>query len=225
MNRKQVIVGLILVILIVSAVYVIILISQEPENNSSDPTPPVVTITAPAADSIVSDEVLIVTSVIDDESLHAAIYVDNELLSGTGAYLWNTELWTNGIHTIIANVTDGGGLTGSDSIQVIVNNYVSQLFFDGEIKIMAYNIEESGTNPDWLNVVKEENPDIMILVETGTWWQNSDLILRNSIDDLNDYFVDEAPYSGYCAQDITYSTSGEAILSRFPIIDFIQIGI
>jgi len=224
MNRKQVIVGLILIILIVSVVYVIILISQEPENNSTNPTPPVVTITAPAADSIVSDEVLIITSVVDEESLHAAIYVDNEILSNTGAYLWNTELWTNGVHTIIANVTNGGGLTGTDSIQVTVNNYVPHLFFDGEIKIMAYNIEESGTNPDWLNVVKEENPDIMILVETGTWWQNSDLILRNSIDDLNDYFVDEGPYSGYCAQDITYSTSGEAILSRFPIVDFIQIG-
>ncbi len=224
MNRRQVIVGLILVILIVSVVYVIILNSQEPNDNSSDPTPPVVTITAPAADSIVSDEVLITTTVIDDESLHANIYVDNDLLSSTGAYLWNTELWTNGVHTIKANVTDGGGLTDTDSIQVTVDNYVPQLFFDGEIKIMAYNIEYSGIDPDWLNVVKEENPDIMILVETGTWWENSDLILRNSIDNLNDYFVDEAPYTGYCAQNIGFPTSGEAILSRFPIVDFIQIG-
>lgn len=195
-------------------------------NNTAHPNlAPVVTITAPSADSTVSDYTQISTTVVDEDSLNARIYVDNERLSSTGAFLWNSKLWSNGLHTIIANVTDSGGLTGSDSIQVIVNNSIVQLSFDGELKIMAYNIEQSGIDPDWMNVVKEENADIMILVETGTWEDNSDLILRNSIEELNDYFVDEAPYSGYTAQSITYSTSGEAILSRFPILEFNQIGI
>lgn len=186
---------------------------------------PVVTITAPTADSTVSDNVLISTTVTDEDSLNARIYVDNELLSGTGTFLWNTELWSDGFHTIIANATDSGGLVGSNTIQVTVDNYVVIMNFTGTIKVMTYNIEDSGANPDWLNVVKEENPDIMILVETGFWDDNSDLILRNSIEDLNDYFVNEAPYNGYCAQNIAYSTSGEAILSRFPILVFNQIGI
>ncbi len=223
MNRKQVIVGLILIIFIVSVIYVIILISQEPANNSSDPTPPVVTITAPTDDAIVSDDVLITTTVIDEESLNANIYVDNELLSSTGSFLWNTSLWSNGIHTIIANATNTYGVTGSDSIQVSVYNYVPQLYFTGQIKVMAYNIEREGINPDWMEVVKEENPDIMILVETGRWWLNNDLTLRNSIDELNDYFIDEVPYSGYCAQGISYTSGGEAILSRYPITVFNQI--
>ncbi|MHA1289695.1 MAG: Ig-like domain-containing protein, partial [Candidatus Thorarchaeota archaeon] len=195
-------------------------------NNTAHPNiAPVVTITAPTAGSNVSDYTLISTNVVDEDSLNARIYVDNERLSSTGSFLWNTKLWSNGIHTIIANVTDSGGLTGSDSIQVTVDNYVAQLTFDGELKVMAYNIEQGGIDPDWMNVVKEENADIMILVETGTWDDNSDLILRDSIEELNDYFVDEAPYSGYTAQGISYSTSGEAILSRFPILEFNQIGI
>ena len=187
---------------------------------------PVVTITAPAADSTVAGDVAITTTVVDEDNLPARIYVDNELLSSTGVFLWNSKLWSNGIHTIIANVTDSGGLVGSDSIQVTVNNYIVSLNFSGELKVMTYNIEGSGANADWMNVVKEENPDIMILVETGYWDDNSDLILENSINELNDYFVNEneANYSGYCAQGISYSTSGEAILSRFPILDFIQIG-
>jgi len=183
---------------------------------------PVVTITAPAADAAVSDNVLITTTVVDEDTLDARIYVDDELMSSTGTFLWNTDFWSNGLHTIIANATDSGGLVGSDTIQVTVDNYVALLNFTGTIKVMTYNIEESGANPDWLNVVKEENPDIMILVETGLWDDNSDLILRNSIEDLNDYFINEAPY---CAQNIGFSTSGEAILSRFPILDFNQIPI
>ena len=184
---------------------------------------PVVTITAPASFATVTDDVLITATVVDEESLQADIYIDNAYMNGTGNYLWDAQLWTNGVHTIVANTTDSEGLIGSDLIVVNVNNYVLEQYFTYAIKIMAYNIKESGIDPDWLEVVKEENPDIMILVETGYWDDNNDLILKNSIDDLNAYFVNETPYTGYTAQDIRYSTSGEAILSRYPILDFIQI--
>ncbi|TFG30406.1 hypothetical protein EU527_14535 [Candidatus Thorarchaeota archaeon] len=186
---------------------------------------PIVTIDTPGQDEIVTGTVLISVSVDDEESLNPSIFIDNEYISGTGSFLWNTEFWSNDIHTISANVTDSGGLTGSDSIQVTVDNKVALLNFTGEFKVMTYNIEQSGINEDWKEVVKEENPDIMILVETGTWEDNNDLLLNEAIDELNDYFVDEVPYIGYCAQGVAYSTSGEAILSRFPILDFIQIPI
>jgi len=185
---------------------------------------PVVTITTPADFSTVFvDDVLITASVVDEESLQAKIYIDNVFVNDTGSYLWDPEFWSNGVHSIKANATDSEGITGSDLISVNVNNYVFDQYFESAIKIMAYNIQESGIDPDWLEVVKEENPDIMILVETGTWDDNNDLLLKNAIADLNAYFVGEVPYTGYCAQDIGYSTSGEAILSRFPIIDFTQI--
>ncbi|MGY5873040.1 MAG: lamin tail domain-containing protein, partial [Candidatus Thorarchaeota archaeon] len=142
---------------------------------------------------------------------------------------WDTKLETNGVHNIVCRARDNSSNWGEDSISVVIDNVVDNniplLNFTGTIKVMTYNIEESGANPDWMNVVKEENPDIMILVEVGTWDDSSDLVLRNSIEELNNYFVDEAPYSGEVTQGISYSTSGEAILSRFSILDFNQIGI
>ena len=184
---------------------------------------PVVTITAPAAFATVNDDVVVTATVVDEESIQADIYIDDVFVNDTGNYLWDAEFWTNGVHTIKANATDSEGLTGSALKTVNVNNFVFDQYFESAIKIMAYNIKESGIDPDWLEVVKEENPDIIILVETGYWDDNGDLILEQSIDDLNTYFVNETPYTGYTAQDIRYSTSGEAILSRFPILDFIQI--
>ena len=185
---------------------------------------PIVKITAPARfATLFNDDVLVTATADDEDSLDANIYIDNVLVNDSGSYLWNASLFTNGTHSIIANATDSHGLTGTDEITVCVNDYVFDQYFIHEIKIMAYNIEESGIDSDWMEVVKEENPDIMILVETGTWDDNNDQLLNNAIDTLNAYFVDEDPYTGYCAQGVTYSTSGEAILSRFPIVDFIQI--
>lgn len=186
---------------------------------------PVVTITAPVDFATVNDDVVVTATVVDEDSLQADIYIDNIFVNDTGSYFWDAEFWTNGVHTIVANATDSENLTGTDVATVVVNNYSWDMYFEHEIKIMAYNIEESGINPDWMEVVKEENPDIMILVETGYWDDNNDALLDDAIADLNTYFVDELPYEGYCAQGISYSTSGEAILSRFPILDFIQIPI
>ena len=185
---------------------------------------PVVTITSPQAFATVFHEDVLVTATVDDEeSLQANIYLDNTFMNDLGVYLWNASLLTNGLHTIIANATDSGGLTGTDLIQIFVNNYKFGGSFQHKIKIMSYNIEESGIKPDWMKVVEEENPDIMILIETGTWDDNNNQLLNSAINTFNAYFVNEDPYTGYCAQGITYSTSGEAILSRFPIVDFIQI--
>ncbi|MHA2214505.1 MAG: endonuclease/exonuclease/phosphatase family protein [Candidatus Hodarchaeales archaeon] len=96
------------------------------------------------------------------------------------------------------------------------------------IKILAYNIEESGIDPDWKEVIREENPDIMVLVETGNFddatndgFGRSDF--TSLITELNSYFPKENPYEAYTAQDIHYDTSGEAVFSRFPVLNFVQL--
>ena len=186
---------------------------------------PEVVISLPHDGSTVSGNVYISIQVDDEESLVPRIYIDSVSVFIAFLYLWDTTEYTNGVHTIHAEATDSFGLTGTDTIDVTVYNPTpgpSPTYTDA-IKIMAYNIEESGANPDWKDVMKEENPDIAILVETGTWDDNDDLILNSVVDEFNSYFVDEFPYVGYCAQSIVYSTSGEAILSRFPILSFDQI--
>ncbi|MFW9797736.1 MAG: lamin tail domain-containing protein [Candidatus Thorarchaeota archaeon] len=201
-------------------------IAVEVDNPVVHNNPPEVTITAPAESSIVSGSILIQVSVSDEESLTPTIYIDDVYMATDLSYLWDTTTASNGGHTILANVTDGGGLSDEDVILIIVDNTPPVVYnFTGEFKVMTYNIEQSGVNADWKEVVKEENPDIMILVETGTWDDSGNLLLNSAITEFNTYFTNEAPYEGYTAQGIGISTSGEAILSRFPILDFIQIGI
>jgi len=96
---------------------------------------------------------------------------------------------------------------------------------DRSIKVMTYNIEESGINPDWKQVVKEENPDIVAFVETGTWDDNNDLLLNQYCAEFNAYFTNEDPYNCVTTQGISYSTSGEAIMSRFPIVSTTQLAL
>ena len=95
-------------------------------------------------------------------------------------------------------------------------------------KVMTYNIKESGVNPDWKEVVKEENPNILVMIETGDWDEDSgdgfsSDDFDNLVDELNGYFSNEDPYIGYTTQGIPYSTSGETILSRYPVISTNQI--
>jgi len=96
------------------------------------------------------------------------------------------------------------------------------------IKILNYNIQESGIDPDWKEVVKEENPDIMILIETGDWDEaTNDGFGRSDftslVTELNSYFPEETPYEAFTAQNIPYDTSGEAIFSRYPVLNFVQL--
>ena len=99
-----------------------------------------------------------------------------------------------------------------------------------DFKILVYNIEASGIDPDWKEVVKEENADIFVAVETGDWddaggdgFDNTDF--NNLVTEFNNYFTDEDPYVGVTTQEIGSQYSGEAVLSRFPIISTTQIPI
>lgn len=70
-------------------------------------------------------------------------------MATANTYDWNTTVYTEGLHTIRAQVTDSGGLTDSDSIDVLVDNVESTTKpFSGTFKVMTYNIKESGINPE-----------------------------------------------------------------------------
>jgi len=194
-------------------------------DNSGGNSAPSVTITNPAEGSTVSGTVSITVSVNDEDALTPDIYIDGSFVTSASSYDWDTNGYTDGTHDIFAEATDTGGLTGSDTNTVTVDNSGSEEPITDAFKVMTYNIEASGVNEDWKQVVKEENPDILILVETGTWDDNGNQILNEVVNDFNSYFSDELPYAGYCAQEITYSTSGEAILSRYPVLEFNQIPI
>jgi hypothetical protein len=190
-----------------------------------DTTPPVVVITNPTAGGVVSGLVTITFTATDESPITAyEIYVDGVLRSQTQSYEWDTTTESNDLHSIQCRAKDRAKNWGEDTITVTVDNNGPDPC-NYAFKVMTYNIEASGTNDDWKQVVKEENPDILILVETGTWDDNGNYRLNAAVSEFNAYFVDEVPYVGYCAQDITYSTSGEAILSRYPVTNFNQIPI
>ncbi len=198
-------------------------ISVSVDNGDSNSAPRI-SLSSPHDGRVVSNTTTISVSVTDEENLIADIYIDDSYLITANTYDWNTTVYIEGLHTIRAQVTDSNGLTDSDSIEVLVDNVESTIKpFSGTFKVMTYNIEESGFNPDWKHVVWEENPDILILEETGAFDDNGNSTLDAIVNQFNAYFVNESPYVGYCAQWIYYYTSGEAILSRFPVVSFNQI--
>jgi len=198
-------------------------------NNSggTDTTPPNVTIISPIANSTVSGILTITMSANDANGISSyAIFIDDIHRSSTNSYSWNTTQELDGNHTILCKATDPYNNTGSNTISVTVNN--SDIYHDpSEIfKLMTFNIYKSGEDPaypDWKTVVKEENADIIMFIETGYWDDNSDEKLNQYLNEFNAYFSNEEPYMGYCTQGISLSTDGAAIMSRYPIVSYNQI--
>ncbi len=221
---KRRIIILILVILIIGLIVVAIYVNRPAP--IVDTTPPAVSITQPTDGATVSGLVTISFSATDDYTVVSyEIRIDKVLRANSSMYSWNTTLETNGPHSILCRAQDDSGNWGNASITVTVDNQepVPPPPNSHVLKIMSYNIEESGVNPDWKNVVEEEDPDILILIETGTWDDNGNSTLNQVVSEFNSYFTDEAHYVGYCTQGISFSTDGEAILSRYPIVEFNQI--
>ncbi|MCG3256807.1 MAG: lamin tail domain-containing protein, partial [Candidatus Heimdallarchaeota archaeon] len=133
-----------------------------------DVTSPLVNITSPAHGALVSRFVEITVNGTDENGIAAyEIYIDGILKSTQSTYNWDSRMVNNGSHTIMARCKDPANNIGEDNISVTVEN--NETISDSDlIKIMTYNIEY-GANPDWKQVVKEENPDIVIFVETGDW--------------------------------------------------------
>ncbi|MFW9834772.1 MAG: Ig-like domain-containing protein [Candidatus Thorarchaeota archaeon] len=229
MDYRKVIIGVFIAILLTSVIVVIFisLPRTPPTNgNNTDTTPPVIAITGPLDNAVVYGAEAITFTATDNSSIQRyEIYIDGVITAVGQSYNWNTILVSDGQHNITCRARDEHSNWGQDTINVIVNNTVTftSADFDPIFKAMTYNIQESGINPDWKEVVKEENPDILILVETGFWDDDGSKGLRNVVSEFNEYFVNEDPYDGFCAQGIAFSTSGEAVLSRFPVVYFRQI--
>ncbi len=144
--------------------------------NETDTIPPNVTIVSPIAGSTVLGTITINMDATDANGISSyAIYIDGILRSGAKSYSWDTTLESDGFHTILCQAIDPSDNTGSDTISVKVNN--SEINPPPTIfKLMTFNIRESGEDPDypdWKTVVKEENADIIMFIETGYWDDNS----------------------------------------------------
>ena len=93
----------------------------------------------------------------------------------------------------------------------------------GAVKVMTYNVREGGVNPAWKDVVRAENADIIVFVETSDWdTAKVDALL----DEFNEHFstglyappADRPPYVAHAEPDPP-PYGGTAIFSRYPILD------
>jgi endonuclease/exonuclease/phosphatase family metal-dependent hydrolase len=226
MDRMKVL-GLVIVGILVASIVVIVINlppAAPPENG--DTTPPVVTITGPSADAVVYGAEAITFSATDENGIpRAEIFIDGVLTAIGQSYNWDTLGVADGIHTITCRARDPSVNWANQTISVTVNNSIefSSPDFDPIFKVMTYNIQESGVHPDWIEVVKEENADIIMFVETGLWDDDGSADMLAAVEELNAYFSDEDPYEAFCTQGISFSTSGEAVFSRYPVLRVIQI--
>lgn len=223
MKSRTALIAIVLIVLIVSAfVFTYWLYNQEAPAPQTD-NPPQIVVSDPVANSVLSGVVQFNITVVDEESLVANVYIDAAFRATSNNYTWDTRLEPDGHHTIRVSAEDSSNQTDSKDFQVTTENVNESYSFTGVFKIMTYNIKESGRNDDWKKIIEQENPDVVILVETGLFDDTSNELLNAATSELNEYFVNETPYDSYCAQHIVYSTSGEAILSRIPIVSFTQL--
>ncbi|OLS20843.1 MAG: hypothetical protein HeimC2_35640 [Candidatus Heimdallarchaeota archaeon LC_2] len=178
---------------------------------------PSIILKSPRDNSVVKGTIMVdveVTDVFGVESVE--IYIDDSLKATEISYSWDTTTETEGQHEVKVVASDTNENVATLTHSVIVNqSHIPQL--DYTVKVMTYNIELSGRSPEWLDVMKEENPDIAILVETGIWDDDDQRLFKETIETLNNYFADEIEYTG--VMDLfERENTGKTILSRFPII-------
>ncbi|MGQ4872064.1 MAG: endonuclease/exonuclease/phosphatase family protein [Candidatus Thorarchaeota archaeon] len=186
---------------------------------------PIMELVTPRDGDTVSGVVNITFTATDESNITSyTIEIDLYVRANTNSFLWNTSLENNGRHRITCTATDAAGNTGYLTFKLTVSNdHPVPDNITEPIKIITYNIWESGRNAYWKQVVKDENPDIMVLVETGNFDDKDNALLNRIVYEFNTYFKDELPYQGKTAQKVYYATTGEAILSRYPIASFKQI--
>jgi hypothetical protein len=99
-----------------------------PPPPSSDTTPPTTSITSPTTGSTVSNTVSVTANASDNVGVdHVEFYVDGSLAttdtSSPYSYSWNTQLVTNGSHTLVSKAYDAAGNVGTSStITVTTSN-------------------------------------------------------------------------------------------------------
>lgn len=193
------------------------------------PTPPIVVFVSPTQGDICSEIFNIEVTIEDFETQNGEqysfeIYINDELKANNYTFEWNTTEYEDGFHSITAKAYKKATNKGESSIQVTVDNYINPPPSD-IFRILNYNIKESGIYPEWRRIVKEKNPDIALFVETGLWDDNSFEKHHQYLKEFNGFFYDEGPYEGYTLGKTTWSTTGETLFSRYPILEKEQIDI
>jgi len=152
------------------------------------------------------------------------IYINDELVSKTNSYSWDTTPFADGSRqTIEMLATDGKGNKASWINIVVVDNTIDSPPSDA-FKVMVHNAWVSGTEclklktcTSWMDVLYEENADIMLISETGSFDNGRNMeVMTNQ---LSGYFYYEAPYAGN-ATDALATTDGVAIISRYPVLEW-----
>lgn len=93
----------------------------------------------------------------------------------------------------------------------------------GVEKIMTYNVQQGGLDDAWQQVVKDENADIIVFIETSDWNVNK---LNSLLRAFNEHFStgayaspnDEPPYVAHAEREPP-PFGGTAIMSRYPILE------
>lgn len=154
------------------------------------------------------------------------IYVDEILVSEERTYDWDTTQYEDGTeHTIKLEAYDKKGNFAEKEYTTTVDNTNTPPPTD-VFKVLSYNIWESGIRKEYLDVIIEENPDIAVLSETGALDNNDNAQLKYIGYSVGVHYIDQAPFEGRADQlgPTSHSkTNGEAIISRYPILDFFQI--
>ncbi|MHA1200880.1 MAG: endonuclease/exonuclease/phosphatase family protein, partial [Candidatus Heimdallarchaeaceae archaeon] len=194
-----------------------------------DEVPPTIEILNPSKWNVLSGEVVITCAADDTGSDNAEVqlielYLNDTLISNSVPYPLDTTLYSDGPYTLKAIAYDLADLTAEVEIDITIDNFINPTPTD-YFKFLDYNVLESGSQYEWKDVVFAENADIIIFVETGTWNAEGDKKLDRMLNQFSGYFYEEAPYDGYTTQNVNFPTTGEAIFSRYPILEFNQLPI
>jgi hypothetical protein len=196
-------------------------------NNGGGNTPPVVTITYPNDGATVSGIVTITVDATDaeDPSITPDIYIDGSYKATANSYDWDTTAYLDGSHTIYAEATDSGLLTGSDEITVSVNN--GGIVDKYALVIGISDYEGSGNDltwcdedaDDWEYFLQSQGYQVTKLVDHQATAENIEAALIQLLqnEDGDDYVA--LTYSGHgydypgygsciISQDLTYITHG-----------------
>ncbi|MCE7742336.1 MAG: endonuclease/exonuclease/phosphatase family protein [Candidatus Heimdallarchaeota archaeon] len=208
---------------------VLVTLNRDTPPLEEDTIPPTIEIDNPSSWDVLSGEVVIACTADDTGSDNASVqmiqlYLNNTLISSSVPYPLDTTLYSDGPYTLKAIAYDLANLTAEVEIDIVIDNFINPVRTD-YFKLLNYNVLESGAQYEWKDVVKAENADILIFVETGTWNADGDEKLNRLLNQFNGYFYEEAPYEGYTTQNVNFPTTGEAIFSRYPILEFNQLAI
>jgi hypothetical protein len=193
------------------------------DNGGGGNTPPEVTITSPNDGETVSGTVTITVTATDaeDGDLIPDIYIDDVYITTANSYDWDTTIESDGTHTIYAEATDSGGLTGSNSINVIVDNngggygevekyalVIGIADYRGIMNDLRYCDDDA---LEWKSFLENNGYTVKTLIDRQAKADNIASEIDNllALEDGNDYVV--VTYSGHGGKVSGY---GSCILSH-----------